>query len=259
MYPYLLPEIFGKTIPMYGIMTALGYLAAILYCLHYKQRLGLKKEQLLDIIFYLILGALIGGKLFFMLLNWDSFNASSLIEKLRYGFVFFGGLIGAAAAGFWAVRKNHIPFFKAADFFAPAVALGHSLGRLGCFFAGCCYGKEAPEALGVHFTNPDSLVPAHLHGHTLYPVQLIESVLVFGLFLVLNKLSQKSRKRGTLSAVYVLGYCLIRFFTELLRADDRGAFVAGMSPSQIISLLLAGAITIFLIKRTYAKKTNDNI
>lgn len=259
MYPYLLPEIFGRTIPMYGVMTALGYLAAILYCLHYKQRLGLSKERLLDIIFYLILGALIGGKLFFIILNRDAFVASSVIEKLRYGFVFFGGLIGAAAAGFWAVRKNKTPFFKAADFFAPAVALGHSFGRLGCFFAGCCYGKEAPEALGVHFTNPDSLVPAHLHGHALYPVQLIEAVLVFALFLVLNKLSQKSRERGTLSAVYVLGYCLIRFFTEFLRADDRGAFTAGMSPSQIISLLLAGAMTIFLIKRTYAKKTNDNI
>lgn len=259
MYPYLLPEIFGRAIPMYGVMTALGYLAAIFYCLHYKQRLGLKKDETLDIIFYLILGALIGGKLFFVFLNWDSFDASSPIEKLRYGFVFFGGLLGAAAAGFWAVRKKHIPFFKAADFFAPAVALGHSVGRIGCFLAGCCYGKEAPEALGVHFTDPESLVPEALHGHALYPVQLIEAVLVFILFLILNKLSGKRLRRGTLSAVYVLGYCVIRFFTEFLRADDRGVFTAGLSPSQIISLLLAGAMTIFLIKRNYAKKTNDNI
>ncbi len=259
MYPYLLPEIFGKAIPMYGVMTALGYLAAIFYCLQYRERLGLNKDKLLDIIFYLILGALIGGKLFFILFNYDAFSASTLIEKLRYGFVFFGGLIGAGAAGLWAVRKNKIPFFKAADFFAPAVALGHAIGRVGCFLAGCCYGKEAPQYLGVRFTSPDSLVPDHLHGHALYPVQIIEAGLVFILFLALNKMAKKPQKEGNLTAAYVLGYSLIRFFTEFMRADDRGRFFLGLSPSQIIALILAAATAAFLAKRNYAKKTNDNI
>ena len=259
MYPYLLPDFFGHTVPMYGVMTALGYLAAILYCLQNRDRLALNKEKLLDIIFYLILGALIGGKLFFILFNHDAFSASTFIEKLRYGFVFFGGLIGAGAAGLWAVRKNKIPFFKAADFFAPAVALGHSIGRIGCFLAGCCYGKEAPRYLGVRFTDPDSLVPQHLHGHALYPVQLIEAVLVFMLFLILNRLAKKPQKEGNLTAVYVLGYSLIRFLTEFMRADDRGGFFLGLSPSQIIALILAAATAAFLAKRNYAKKTNNNI
>lgn len=259
MYPYLLPEFLGKLIPLYGLMTALGYFSAIMYCVKHKERLNISKEALLDILFYLILGALIGGKIFFIFLNWHSFETSSLIEKLRYGFVFYGGLLGASATGFWTIKKYKLPFFKTADFFAPALALGHSIGRLGCFFAGCCYGKVAPEGLGVHYTNPDSLVPLHLHGIPLYPVQLIEAVLVFVLFLVLNRLSKKKHLTGTITAVYVLGYAVIRFFTEFMRADDRGAFVFGMSPSQIIALLLAAAITVFLIKRNYAAKPDNNI
>ncbi len=259
MYPYLLPDFLGKLIPLYGIMTALGYLSAILYCLKYKQRLNISKEALLDILFYLILGALLGGKLLFIFLNWDSFETSSLIEKLRYGFVFYGGLLGACAVGFWSIKKYKLPFFKTADFFAPALALGHAIGRIGCFLAGCCYGKVAPESLGVHYTNPDSLVPLHLHDIPLYPVQLIEAVSVFILFLILNRISNKKHLAGTITAVYVLGYAVIRFFTEFMRADDRGAFILGFSPSQIIALLLATAITIFLIKRNYAEKPNNNI
>jgi len=259
MYPYLLPEIFGKLIPLYGIMTALGYFSAIIYCLKHKERLNISKEALLDILFYLILGALLGGKLLFIFLNWDSFETSSIIEKLRYGFVFFGGLLGASAVGFWAIKKYKLSFFKTADFFAPALALGHSIGRIGCFLAGCCYGKTAPESLGVHYTNPDSLVPMHLHNIPLYPVQLIEAILVFILFLFLNKISHKKHLTGTVTAVYILGYAVIRFFTEFMRADDRGAFVLGLSPSQIIALFLAAAITLFLVKRNYAKKSNNNI
>lgn len=259
MYPYLLPDFLGKLIPMYGVMTALGYFSAILYCLKYKDRINLSKDKVLDIIFYLILGALIGGKILFIFLNWDSFESSSLIEKLRYGFVFFGGLLGASITGFWVIKKYKLDFFKAADFFAPALALGHAIGRTGCFMAGCCYGKIAQHGLGVRYTNPETLVPAHLHNVPLYPVQLIEAAAVFILFLVLNKISQKQHKTGTVCAVYVLGYAVIRFFTEFMRADDRGAFLLGLSPSQIIALLLAAAITFFLIKRNYAKHTNADI
>ena len=102
-------------------------------------------------------------------------------------------------------------------------------------------------------------MPQHLHGHALYPVQLIEAVLVFMLFLILNRLAKKPQKEGNLTAVYVLGYSLIRFLTEFMRADDRGGFFLGLSPSQIIALILAAATAVFLAKRNYAKKTNDNI
>ncbi len=253
MYPYLLPEFFGQVLPLYGLMTALGYFAAILYCLQNKQRFGGNKDLIMDIGFYLILGALIGGKILFIILNWDTFSASGLIEKLRYGFVFFGGLIGAGIAGVLTAKKYKVSFFKGADFFAPAVALGHSLGRVGCFLAGCCYGKPTTSPIGVIFNSPHTLVPEHLHQTPLYPVQLIEAIAVFILFLILNKLAKKPTQTGTLTAVYVLGYALIRFSTEFMRADDRGAFIAGLSPSQIIALALAAAITVFLVKRKYAK------
>lgn len=253
MYPYL-PEIFGLKIPLYGVMTALGYGVAMIYCLRKRAALGLSKEDLLDIIFYIVLGAIIGGKLFFIFLNWDSFAAASLIEKLRYGFVFFGGFIGACVSGYFVARAKKISFFVAADFFAPALALGHAIGRIGCFLAGCCYGKMSHSFLAVKFNNPESLVPHSLHGVGLYPTQLMEAAANFILFFILAKIYKSQHKQGTVITTYIIGYGLIRFAVEFFRGDDRGAFILGLSPSQFIAALLICAAAAFLIKRKYDNK-----
>ena len=105
MFPYL-PEILGLKIPSYGLMTALGYAAAIYYCFKNRKYLGVSKELLGDIIFYLVLGALLGGKLFFILFNYDTFIVSSFIEKLRFGFVFYGGFLGALLVLFIFTKRK---------------------------------------------------------------------------------------------------------------------------------------------------------
>lgn len=237
MFPYL-PKIFGVRIPMYGVMTALGYGLAIYYCFRNKQKLGVSKEILSDMIFYIILGALIGGKLFYILFNFDSFWTATLIEKIRFGFVFYGGFVGAILTLFLFTKKKKISFVKATDFFAPALALGHAIGRIGCFLAGCCYGKPTHSVLGVVFKNPDTLVPPHLQHTHLYPTQLFE---VFGnliLFFILVKIYRNQKKEGTASITYIMGYALIRFIIEFFRGDDRGSSLIGLYPSQIIALIL---------------------
>lgn len=253
MFPYL-PEIFGLKIPLYGIMTMLGYLAALIYCMRKRQTVNISKDDLLDVIFYIVLGAIIGGKLFFIIFNWDEFVISSFIEKLRFGFVFFGGFIGAITAGFIAARLKKLPFIKLADFFAPAIPLGHAIGRIGCFCAGCCYGKASHGLLSVKFHNPECLVPAHLHNVGLYPTQLMESFGNFILFLILLTVYNKKHKDGTVIASYVIGYGVIRFIVEFFRGDDRGSYILGLSPSQFIAAVLIILISAFLIKRRYATK-----
>ncbi|MBQ4493743.1 MAG: prolipoprotein diacylglyceryl transferase [Elusimicrobiaceae bacterium] len=247
MFPYL-PEIFGIKIPSYGLMTALGYGLAIYYCVKNRKYLSVSKEVLSDIIFYLILGALIGGKIFYIFFNFDSFCASTLIEKIRFGFVFYGGFIGAVLALFLYTKNKKIPFVKATDFFAPALALGHAIGRIGCFLAGCCYGKPTHSFLGVMFNNPDTLVPHHLQHTHLYPTQLFESFANFVLFFILAKIYKKQDNTGKTSLTYIMGYALIRFIIEFFRGDDRGGTLLGMYPSQIIALILFLGATFWLFK-----------
>ncbi len=248
MYPFL-PPIFGFEIPLYGIMTALGYACAIWYCIHNRQSVNMAKENIWDISFAIVVGALIGGKIFFIIFNWDSFITLNLFDKLRYGFVFYGGFIGAALAAIYYTRKFKVPFFKFADFVVPAIALGHSLGRIGCGLAGCCYGKISHSFLAVHYHNPQCLVPEHLHNLPLYPTQFMEAGANFVLFLSLAYLYKRPHKTGTVTAAYVIGYGIIRFCLEFLRGDDRGAFILGLSPSQFIGAALVLAAAFYLIKR----------
>lgn len=253
MLPYL-PEFFGLRIPLYGVMTMFGYLAAMLYCLKQRPKIDISKDELFDIMFFIVLGAILGGKLFFIIFNWDAFAASTLIEKIRYGFVFFGGFIGAITTGLILARVKKLPFFKFADFFAPAIALGHAIGRIGCFCAGCCYGKVSHSFLSVKFHNPECLVPYHLHDIGLYPTQLMEPLGNFILFFILLTVFNKKHKEGTVIASYIIGYGLIRFIVEFFRGDDRGAYILGLSPSQFIAAVLIILISAFLIKRNYDSK-----
>ncbi len=247
MFPYL-PEFFGIRIPTYGLMTALGYGLAIYYCVKNRKYLNISKEVLADMIFYVILGALIGGKIFYILFNFDSFWASTLIEKIRFGFVFYGGFIGAVLTLFLFTKKKKISFVKGADFFAPALALGHAIGRIGCFLAGCCYGKPTHSTLGVVFNNPDTLVPHHLQHTHIYPTQLFESFANFILFFILVKIYRKQDKDGKTSLIYIMGYAVIRFVIEFFRGDDRGSAILGLYPSQIIALILFCGATFWLFK-----------
>ncbi len=247
MFPYL-PEIFGIKIPSYGLMTALAYALAIYYCIKNRKYLGVSKEVLADIIFYLILGALIGGKIFYIFFNFDSFCASTLIEKIRFGFVFYGGFIGGAIALFLLTKKKKISFIKATDFFAPALALGHAIGRIGCFLAGCCYGKPTDSFLGVVFNHHDTLVPQHLQHTHLYPTQLFETFANLILFVILAKVYKKQKKDGITSLTYIMGYAIIRFIIEFFRGDDRGSTLLGLYPSQIIALILFLIAAVWLFK-----------
>jgi phosphatidylglycerol:prolipoprotein diacylglycerol transferase len=253
MYPFL-PEFLGFRIPLYGLMTALGYASAMWYCVKRRGSVNLGKDEVSDIIFWLIFGAIIGGKLFYIAAYWPEFCASSFIDKLRYGFVFTGGFIGAAISGFFILKKKKLPFLKTADFLAPAVPLGHAIGKIGCFLAGCCYGKAAHSHLAVHFDNPDSLVPLHLHGVGLIPIQLIEAAVYFLLFLTLHFVYKKKKRDGIVIASYALGFSVIRFFAEFFRGEEE-TYVLGITATQTACLIIAVMSAAFFIRMRYNAET----
>jgi phosphatidylglycerol---prolipoprotein diacylglyceryl transferase len=137
MHPILI-KLGDFTLHTYGALLAVGFLLALLWILREAKRVNMDPNLMMDFSFYILIAALVGSRLFYVLGNWEEFqdNPLDIIKFWRGGLVFYGGLIFAFFTGLWYVRKYHLNFSKLADLVAPAIAIGQTLGRLGCFAAG---------------------------------------------------------------------------------------------------------------------------
>ena len=250
MHPVFL-HIGSFELASYGLMTALGYAAAALYLLPRLKKIGLDQDTFWNLIFIAFIGALAGSKLLYIIVSWPQLGATlaekltNIVRDFRYGFVFFGGMIVSVGALVWYIKKKKLPLFKTADFLIVGLPLGHAFGRIGCFLAGCCYGRPTDMPWGVTFTDPHSLVPPELLGTALHPTQLYEAAGNLILFFLLHAAYKKPHRAGTVLVEYIWGYSLMRFMIEFFRGDFRGEYLLGFSPSQAIALL--AAITAFVL------------
>lgn len=242
MYPYLF-SIAGFRVATYGFFVAFGYIAGVIY-LRRNASLRIEPDKFWNLIFAILVGAILGGKIFYAAAFWDDFGytfierITNVIKDFRYGFVFYGGFTGAVLAGFVYARRISIPFWETADFAAPAIALGHSIGRLGCLAAGCCHGSPTTMPWAIVFNNPRCLVDERYLGVGLHPTQLYESLGNFALFLLLHYcLGSSTRKKGAVILLYTAGYAVLRFMVEFYRGDDRGNPILMLSQAQFISVL----------------------
>lgn len=244
MKPYLF-EVFGFKIPTYGVMVATAYIVGYLYLSRKAKEFSINEKEISDLVFYSVVGGFLGAKILYILTFFRYFgenfserlvNVFSL-ENLRSGFVFFGGLIGGFISFVLYIKKKGLDFYQFADLFSPAVALGHAIGRLGCFSAGCCHGKATEFFLGVRFTSPYCEVSPDLLGVKIHPSQLYESFGNIMIFLFLNSKLGKMKK-GDIFLSYLFLYSLLRFFVEFTRGDERGGFFGPFSQAQFISVLI---------------------
>lgn len=260
MHPVLF-KIGSFELASYGLMTALGYAAAALYLLPRLKKIGLDKDTFWNLIFIAFIGALAGSKLLYILVSWPHLGAtlaeklSNIVHDFRYGFVFFGGMIVSVAALVWYMKKKRLPVLQTSDFLIVALPLGHALGRIGCFLAGCCHGRPTDMPWGVAFTNPHSLVAPELLGVHIHPTQLYEAAGNLILFFILHYAYKKPHKAGVILVEYVICYSLMRFIIEFFRGDYRGEYILGLSPSQGLSLL--GALAALIVWR-YLKKDKQH-
>jgi phosphatidylglycerol:prolipoprotein diacylglycerol transferase len=248
MYPSLI-KIDGFTLHTYGVLLALGFLLAILLALKEARHTGFDPNLIMDLSFYLLIAALLGSRLFYVLGNLEEFrsNPMDVIKFWRGGLVFYGGLIFAALIGFWYVRKHHLNFSRLADLLAPSIALGQTLGRLGCFFAGCCYGLPTKVPWACTFKDENSLAPL---GVALHPTQLYESATMFGIFIALIAMRRSKRFQGKIFWYYLLFYSIGRFLLEFYRGDPRGWAISGvLSTAQAIGIPLALLALFMLFRR----------
>ena len=250
MFPILL-HIGPLTIRTYGAMVAMAFLASLQAArvAAHARRIG--ESFLLDLVALLVMTGLLGARVFYVLLNLDYFRQHpwESVKVWEGGLVFYGGFIIAAIVGMIFTRYRGYPLDDIADCLAPGLALGQGIGRWGCFFAGCCYGKPTSLPWGVTFKDAASLAPL---GVSLHPVQIYESIGTIGIAGLLWFLLMRQREsHGEIFWLYMLLYGLLRFWMETLRGDDRGGVISGLSPSQMIALaaiVVAGSI--LLVKKT---------
>ena len=247
MHPILL-KIGNISLYTYGLFVALGFLTALWFARREAKRVGENPTHILDLGFYLLIAAIVGSRLFFLAVNPEIFSESpwAVFQIWKGGLVFYGGFIAALVTAIVYVRIIKVPFFKVADIFSPGLAAGHAVGRIGCFFAGCCYGKTCDLPWAVVFEDPLSLAPIGVHLHPTQLYSVVGNLTVFGALWFLRKRTQYT---GQLFWLYVLFYGLVRSFLELFRGDPRGFVSGGVSVSQGIGLVLAAFAALMLARR----------
>jgi len=261
MFPILV-KIGPLTIHTYGFMMAVGVGLGLWFVYAQAKRHGLDANRIMDAAFYTIIVSLIGAKLILFITNISYYTTypKELFSLARSGGVFQGGLTFGVVYAFWYFRRKKIPTWPTADLIAPALAMGHGFGRLGCFSAGCCYGSECSLPWAAVFKNEYAAGLTGVHLHTpLHPVQLYEAALNFLNFAVLFVILKKKKFDGQVFAFYILNYSVIRFFTEYFRGDhDEGAyFIRGGTPLASLSYpqlfcvlgLIGGAVLAVVLKR----------
>jgi phosphatidylglycerol:prolipoprotein diacylglycerol transferase len=240
------------TVYTYGFFVATGFIAGMLLAVNEAKRLGEDREKIVDLCFYLLVAAIIGSRLFYIAINLKLFveNPVDIFKIWEGGLVFYGGFIAALFTAILYLKKRKMFLWKTADILAPSIAAGHFFGRIGCFFAGCCYGKACDLPWAVTFTHPDTLAFA---GIPLHPTQLYHAAGNLAIFCFLWFFRRRRQFDGQLFWLYVLLYGTTRSLLEIFRGDDRGEALLGLlSISQVTGgamALVAIAMILFLGKR----------
>ena len=248
MFPFLVITEKIK-IPLYGAIFMIGFFLAVLLARKLAPRFQGTKEDTTYAAAYGAIGILIGAKLLYfitklpnIIIKRDSFFLlfrEAPLQALEYafgGFVFYGGLLGAILGVWIYCRQYKVPFQPLLDIFAPFIPLAHGFGRIGCFFAGCCYGKEYHGIFCVRFPYNEQI--PELSEVPRVPVQLIEAGLNFVVFGILFYMAKKKTcKRGQMMGIYLIYYTMARFLLEMLRGDKLRGGVGILSTSQLISIL----------------------
>jgi len=261
MYPILV-KLGPLTIHTYGFMMAVGVALGLWFIYRQAKKAGLDANRIMDAAFYTIIVSLLGAKLILFLSNISYYVSfpRELFSLARSGGVFQGGLFFGTVFALWYFHRKKIPTWATADLIAPALAMGHGFGRIGCFSAGCCYGTEcaAPWAVVFHNKYAAGLTGVRLDT-PMHPVQLYEAVLNFINFGVLFLILKKKKFDGQVFALYILNYSVIRFFTEYFRGDhdEKIYFIRGATPLSSLSLpqlfcllgLIGGAVLYVVLRR----------
>jgi len=226
-------------------MVALAFVAGITIALLRAKKEDISAEFVMDGAMYVLISAIIGARLFYVIGFWSEYknNLWNIFAVWEGGMVFYGGLIFAVTTLFiWSKRKS-MDFMKILDLAAPSVAIGYSIGRIGCFLRGCCYGVECSLPWAIHFPESQGFV---------HPTQLYSVLAGLLIFTALIAVREKKKYNGQVFVWGVILYSIYRFIIEFFRSYD--LYWGPLTPSQWISAGLFVFACALLIRRRLAKK-----
>jgi phosphatidylglycerol:prolipoprotein diacylglycerol transferase len=257
MYPVLF-EIFGYPFHTYSMMIAIGCVTGIWLAARHADKIGVDRNLVLDLCWWLVVGGLLGARIVYMIVNWQHhwypcvdfeyynlhYNKEApltestclpLFNVLSGGLVFYGAFIGGFLTLWWFSKKHHIKLLPMADILMPSFAMGQFFGRLGCFGASCCWGKRTELPWGVHFPNgsmpfyqqwEQHLIKASdTHALGIHPTQLYDATYGLGLYFFLSWLRDRKKYDGQVFIWWLFAYPLLRSFVEIFRGDSERGFV----------------------------------
>lgn len=253
----MLPKLFtigSFYLPTYGVLVAIGFLIGLTITVRLAKRNGLDGEKVTNLAVYCALAGLLGAKLLMILFDWRLFSSDPKeifsLSTLQAAGVFQGGLVLAFVTAFFYMRHSRLPWLQTLDAFAPGVAIGHAIGRIGCFAAGCCWGNECTLPWAVTFHNPQAYaltgVPLEV---PLHPSQLYEMCTEGALFAFLYWRFGKAHAPGRIMGLYLVLSSIARFLIEFTRFHEQGLH-AGLSLTQWISIGVALAGMLLLVRPT---------
>jgi phosphatidylglycerol:prolipoprotein diacylglycerol transferase len=251
----MLPRLFqigSFSAPTYGLLVALAFLTALWMASRFAKQRGLNTEKIVNLGVYCALTGMLGAKVLMIVLD-PEYRAHPgeifSLATLQSAGIFFGGFILALVFAYFYMKKQGLPVWSTSDLFAPGLALGHGIGRLGCFAAGCCWGKPTHLPWAVTFTSQETTTGVPL-GIPLHPTQLYEAFSEGLICLALLVVLKRSHKEGSVIGLYLVLYGLVRFGVEFLRMHDSSNPLGGpFTLEQWISLLAVAGGAWLLVRR----------
>ena len=241
MHPILF-EFGNFRIYSYGVMVALGFLAAIYLASRQARRAGIAPQQIFDAGLYALVFGIIGARALHVLLDLRYYAPRPLeiIMVNRGGLSFHGGLAAGIMGTWFFIKRNRMPLWKTADIIIPYVALGQAVGRAGCFLNGCCYGTPTDLPVGIFL--PGHIVKVH-------PTQIYSSAFLLLTFIILVVMHSKKKFEGMVFFSYLIIFSVGRFVLDFFRGDLQ-AVLFGLKTSQFISLgLFFASLVLMLVRR----------
>lgn len=238
------------TLHTYGVLLAIAFLTGLYVANREAKRVGLDGARITDLGVYVLIAGLLGAKLMLVAVDWRHYieHPGELLSIFQSGGVFYGGLLAALPVAWWYANKHALDGWRTADVLAPGVVIGQSIGRLGCFAAGCCHGRPADVPWAVRFRDIYAARTVGTPMDTpLHPTQLYESLATALIFAFLLWLAPRKKFQGQVVMSYVLLYGIARFTLEFWRGDPSRGFVFGglLSTSQFIAIVMVLAVGAF--------------
>jgi phosphatidylglycerol---prolipoprotein diacylglyceryl transferase len=254
MHPDLI-SIGPLTLHTYGLLIAIGFVVGLLVAIRLGKRQGIDSQQIMDMGFLLIIGGVIGARIAYVLMNLTFYMANpiDILKLWEGGLVFSGGLLTAIILFYFYIRRHKLNMLELGDIWAPAAAIGQAIGRVGCFMAGCCYGRETTVPWGVIFSDPKSIAPTNI---IIHPTQLYDTLSNLIIFTILMILNARKKFNGQVFLWFLILHSTARLVIEKFRGDDRGIFPGTnwtMTQSLAILILFSSICALFYMTSKYEK------